>query len=294
MRPILFMWSAVIAILTAPAVAAPVHLDVPGAHIIVTRPIDTWSGNRASSEYGLNGRKLKKVSFYYVDAVGKQTRSSSNPDSSPGPTSMEKQYQEGLAKYGFTNRGPSGISSVLGLPVSVDPEQMPSLLSAQDNLYREYVTRQGNPATLPDRIGMTRFLNVVATLAFVNIGMDKLGNIDGANLVFSLGLPDELAKLTLGQRRALATVPAPSYDFSQYKAVDVRKLTNDLDRFGQIIIAYKEAKSQEVEDRALAAALVTASGADTTNEAIELSRAEDLAKRMRIWDACVQAARCKN
>jgi hypothetical protein len=66
------------------------------------------------------------------------------------------------------------------------------------------------------------------------------------------------------------------------------------DRLGQIIIAYKGEKTKQAEDAALAQAIVTASGADTTVEAIEESRKKDQTARQAIWDECVAQEKCKD
>ena len=66
------------------------------------------------------------------------------------------------------------------------------------------------------------------------------------------------------------------------------------DRVGQIIIAYKGEKTKQAEEIALAQAIVTASGADTTIEKIEKSRKEDMVARQAIWDECVAKGECKS
>ncbi len=74
----------------------------------------------------------------------------------------------------------------------------------------------------------------------------------------------------------IVSVQAVPFDFSQYKSVDLRRVVDgQKDRLGQIIIAYKGEKTKQAEDAALAQAIVTASGADTTVEAIEESRKKD-------------------
>lgn len=273
--------------------AAPVHIEVPGAHVIVVRPMDTWTGNTTTAEYSLDSLTRRKTAFAYDDGTGKLRYPSNKPTSTnPIPTQMEMLVHSGLAKYGFTNNGSSGFSNRMSEPTTINPAQMPTFLAAQNEVFKEFVVRQGDPATLASRIKWRKALNVVATMAFIGAGADKFGINNSANYVFTLGIPEGLAKLTIGERRALSTVPAPTFDFAGYSSVDVRKLAID-DRVGQILIAYKGEKTAAVEDVALAAGIVTASAADTSKEAVELARVQDFEMRKAIWSDCVAGGRCK-
>jgi hypothetical protein len=272
--------------------ATPVHLETEAAHIIVVRPIDTWAGNRSTAEYTLDEIRKKKISFYYYDDDGNKIPGSGGFFKKPPQTPVVVRIQEGLRRFGFTNNGPSGMTFIVERPAELSFKNIESFTSLQNNLYKEFVVGQGDPATLSDRIMAKKFVSAGISLAVLGVGMDKLGAVSGSQFVFSTGIADDITKLTLNERTALAAVPAPVFDYSPYKAVQVRRITFGADRVGQIIIAYKGDKTAEAEATALAAGIVAASGADTTPEAIAAAREADYQGRLQIWAECVARAKC--
>jgi hypothetical protein len=89
----------------------------------------------------------------------------------------------------------------------------------------------------------------------------------------------------------------PEFNASSYKYIDVRRVEEGPHespiRVGQIIIAYKNEKTDESEKTALVKAIVSLTGADTTVADISKAREEDLVKRQAIWDECVALDKCK-
>lgn len=274
--------------------ASPVHIDIEGAHVIVVRPIDTWAGNRSTAEYTLDEIRKKKIAFYYYDSAGNKLLGSGGLFKKPLQTPVVVQTQDRLKELGFTNNGPSGMTFVVESPVDLPPKSIESFNRVQTSLYNDFVLRQGNPATLSDRILAKKFVSAGLSLAVLGVGMDKLGAVSGSQFVFSTGIADDIAKITLNERTALAAVPPPAFDYSTYKSVQVRKVSFGADRVGQIIIAYKGDRTSEIEDAALAAGIVSASGADTSPEAISIARESDYQHRLRIWAECVATARCSS
>lgn len=276
----------------AVCLAQPVHLDTADTHIIVVRPIDTWSGHRTTSQYTLDGFREKKVAFIYYASNGEKIIGSSGLFRKAPQTAVVQGVQTGLERHGFTNNGPSGMLFTVDRPIEVSPDKMADFTNLQNALYAEYVIAQGDPSTLSDRITAKRFVNAGLALAAYNFGMDKLGPTSGAQFVFSTGITEDIAKLTLQERKGLAAVPAPAFDYSGYKSVQVRKVSFGSDRVGQIIIAYKGDRTDEAENSGLAEAIVAASGADTTVEAVESARNDDYRHRLEIWSACVAKGAC--
>ena len=86
-----------------------------------------------------------------------------------------------------------------------------------------------------------------------------------------------------------------STDFTPYKEIDIRKLTVNAERVGQIIIAYRGEKTLDAESAALIQGIVVATGANTTVAAVEKARIDDYQARSAIWSECVAAGRpeCK-
>lgn len=277
------------------ALCEPVHIDVDGAHVIVIRPIDTWAGNRTTAEYSIDGFKRKNVSFFYVDSTGTRVFGSNGLFNSVKPGSLAHDVQSQLAQLGYTSKADAGQAFTVERPATVAASEMPAIMAAQDAFFKDTIIKQGNPAMLADRIRDKKWATTLFSVALFGAGINKFGAADGINKSFATGLSEDFARLTLNGRLALAAVPAASFDYTQYRSVDIRKVAPDQpDRVGQIIIAYKGDKTPEVERMALAKAIVTAGGADTTIEAIESARAQDLASRQIIWDNCVTSGQCKN
>lgn len=272
--------------------AEPVHLETAAAHIIVVRPIDTWAGNRTTGEYTLNGLKAKKVAFFYYDAAGNKVLGSGGLFSKPPQTPVVVGVQQGLEQRGYTNNGPSGMAFIVEKAVDVPVAKMADFAKVQNDLYQEYVIGQGDPSTLSDRIMAKKFVNVGLALAVLNVGIERFGAVNGSQYVFSSGIADDIAALSLHERLALTAVPAAVFDYTPYASVQVRKITFGSDRVGQIVIAYKGEHTSAAEDEALAAAIVTASGADTTTEAVVAAREADYQNRVRIWASCQAKEAC--
>ena len=277
-----------------PVFADVTQFDQDDAHVIVVRPLDAWAGNRVIEEYTIDYcYKKKKVGYYYVTELGEKILGTPGSFDQFSDTSIQKQVKTLLEILGRDTRGSSGCVFTFEKPSTVKPEEMPAILLAQDALNKENILRQGNPETLPDRISRKRFVGTVLSVALFAVGMDKLGPVSGTQFGFSTGLFEDVAKLSIGAQKSLVSVPSMPFDYSAYKTVDVRKISGAQGQTGQVIIAYKNDKTPEIEDRLLAKAIVIASGADTTLEAINAARSADRAARQVVWDACVTEKKCK-
>ena len=102
----------------------------------------------------------------------------------------------------------------------------------------------------------------------------------------------DVFSLTMQARQVLVPQPSVPFDYTAYKSIDIRRVSADTVHIGQIIIAYRGEKTAESEERALAKAIVSVSGADSTLDAIKSAQAKDLANRQAVWDACVAAKEC--
>lgn len=274
------------------SVSAPVRLDIEGAHIIVIRPIDRWSGNAASSDYSIKEYAKKKIAFFYFDEKGKKTLGSAGFFSKPEDNMLATVVQRELAQYGFTNNGPSGVAFVVDRPINLSIKSVPTFLKAQDILYRSAVIHQGDPETLESRISDKRVLGTVFAIAAAGYGMNKLGAVSGSQFIFSSGIADDVSGFTKDESLAISPIPSYEFDATQYSTVEVRKVSYGSDRVGQILIAYRHEKTSDVEREALAKAIVIASGADSSSDAIIAARSNDLAERVEIWNACQATATC--
>jgi len=294
---LLLAWFPALSCIASFSHAEPVQFDTDDAHVIVIRPVDTWSGNSVTNEYTLAGIKSKKSQFSYVDSNGKKMvgfiSESIFPWNKelPNDEVIHKVANE-FARLGFTLNGQFFF---VESPITVQPSDMPTIIAAQESLFKKLVINQGNPTTLPDRIHNKRLGGMLVNVALLLVGADKIGTVASSNIVLSSGLSNDVTRLTTQELKSLTAVSSVPFDYSQYRSVDIRKIVPDLpDRVGQIIIAYKGEKTKQAEEIALAQAIVTASGADTTIEKIEKSRKEDMVARQAIWDECVAKGECKS
>ncbi len=276
--------------------AAPIEFDTADAHVVIVRPVDRWSADKGTSESTLALIRDRKDAFTVADAEGK----------------VHYGNRVSLFGFGASAKNPiiAGVESALNAlnatpsrmaidftnvrnPVTVKPEDMAELLEAQRALFKAMVLYYGNPATLPERVRDRKIVGGIAAAGVTLLTMGTLGAATGAQVALGSGITGETARIVRRFGPAAAPIPLPKLDFSGYRAVEVRRVvTGDEDRVGQIIIAYKADKTPEAEAEAMTRAIVKTLAIGTPIEQIEAARAEDLAMRQSIWDACVAEGKC--
>lgn len=282
-----------IGLLVFQAQATPVEFDTPDAHIIVVRPVDIWSGDKGWSEDSLDYVRKRKFNFM-LGGNGGYFRG--------GPTVFQ-----GVDDHPVT----LGVESVLESmgadtcncannfkieePVAVPPEDMAAFVTSQENLYKRIIVLQGDPSALESKVSTRKLIGGLASAATFALFMGKMGVNEGLNAAENLNLPDAIYRVSYQYRGALIPANLPTIDFSQYKSVEIRRATYvpAPERIGQIVIAYKKAKTPDAETSALIKGIVSLVGADTTTDAVEKSRAADYAARVAIWSSCVAEGKCK-
>lgn len=276
--------------LSAVADAKLTFLDLGETQVIVIRPSDHWDPNRTTANYTLKNLRSKNFSFQYIDAAGATVMPRSaalfrEKVSTPLTVEVEKI----LVANGFGNIG-SHVYFVSGA-VTIAPERMNDFVAAQNLLYRNAVIKQGDPATLSARVAARKATGILATAATTGIGT----NILGANTVtlsqYST-LYTDIIKLAGGVSGALVPVPLPSFDFSTFSSVEVRRVTDNARHVGQIIIGYRTEKTAASELAALAQAIAVAGGVGTTAEEVDAARVSDFENRVAIWAECVATPGC--
>lgn len=264
--------------------ADPVQFDTDDAHVVVIRPIDTWSPSEQGTEFVLDRYKLKQIRYWFYDENGKKTFGENAIDTNPTAHEVAD-----LAKpLGFEVGGWRGAITTIEQPVTLDAQEMQAFSKAQDQVFKSIVMKGGNPAELTSKTRHQKWLASAFSLAVGAVGVKALG---GVGLQAAQGPMEDVYKLTMQAKQVLAPQPAVPFDYAGYKTVEIRRVKLDA-RLGQIIIAYRGDKTPEAEQHALAKAIVSVSGADTTLEDIQASQAKDLANRQTLWDACVAAKEC--
>jgi hypothetical protein len=273
--------------------AAPVEFDTPDAHVIVMRALDTWSGDNTASEESLEAVKDHKAGYRVYrhekgDVLGFPILFGGLADDKvvQGVNSELKPLSFKLEQ--------DRVNFSVDKPLALDPTKYAAFANYQRELYKAVVVSDGNPATLHGRVSGRKFLSGVLSLAAIGIAGEKFGAL-GSQTVLSTGVAGDVYQFGTSGNAALSPIDLPAFDASSYKSIDVRRvIQGNNDRLGQVIIAYKNDKTDEAENTALIKAIVTLTGADTTVEAIQLARTEDLAERLSIWNACVAVGKCKN
>lgn len=272
--------------------AAPVEFDTPDVHVVVMRALDTWSGDNSASEESLEAVKNHEAGYrvyhHKGDVLGFPILFGGLSDDKivQGVNSALKVLSFKLEQ--------DRVNFNVDKPVALDPKEYGILAQRQRELFKYLVISQGNPVTLPSRVKTKKFWGAIFSLGAVAVGGEKFGAA-GSEAVLGSGTAGDIYQFSTSSRAALSPIDLPIFDASTYKSIDVRRvIQGNNDRLGQVIIAYKNDKTDDAENTALIKAIVTLTGADTTVEAIKQARAEDLDKRQAIWDACVAEGKCKN
>lgn len=279
----------------ANSLAAPVEFDTKDAHVIVVRPVDAWSGDASVSEDTLDAIRDRKAAFSVVTTsvkTGKVIDVDGDRDH-PVTTGVQNALSKQNIKFSYAGKSAFMVRD----PIAVNPSEMAAVTQAQAEYFKQNVISQGDPETLPGKVGARKFFGGVLALGATVFAMDKFGAAIGSQATLGSGITDDIYRIAAKNRGALAPINLPNVDFTRYKTVDVRKVTGAADRLGQIIIAYKEDKTPEAEQEALIQAIVVTAGADTTVAEVEKSRAADLANRLVIWKSWCASnadeAKCK-
>jgi hypothetical protein len=272
--------------------AIPVELDTPDTHIIVMRALDSWSGDESASEDSLEAVKKHKAGFQLINIKGGAAGfpvlfgGLSDDPVVQGVNTALKQFNFKLSQDKTNFR--------VDKPIALEPTKLADFVKFQQELYRHLVTTEGNPKTLHSSVSARKFFANVLAVGSVVAGGEKYGSL-GSQAVINSVIPNDIYNFTATSRAALTPLDFSGFDASNYKAIDVRRVVQgNNERVGQVIIAYKNEKTEATENAALIKAIVSLTGADTTPEAIQQARDQDLAKRQAIWDACVADGKCKS
>lgn len=168
---------------------------------------------------------------------------------------------------------------------------MPEFIAAQNAVYAKSIEKAGNPDKLEGKESAKKFFgNLLSLTTFIAVG-EKFGYANANSAVIGNGVAFNLGESVQKFGKILVPRPLPLIDFSNYKQADIYRVTS-LKSVGMVIIAYKEPKTIETERAALAEAIFSLTGADTTPEAIVKERENDFATRKQIWADCVARGEC--
>ena len=279
------------AVFASPAVAAPVEFDTASAHIIVVRPVDIWSGDAGAQGDSLDMVKAKRANYVLQLVPGTVLRGGPHWFESPANHPIVAAVREALQPYGFSISSDEDYVFGVRAAETIEPDQFEAVRDAQAETYKQIIADQGDPDTLHRRLLGRKLAGNVLALLTLGVAGGALGP-SGATVALGSGIVGDAYQAPSWVPNALAPALLPALDPKAYKTIEMRRLVYRSGMIGQIVIAYHDEKTPQAESEALVKAIVSATGADTTPEAIEASRASDLAYRESVWKTCVAEYRC--
>jgi hypothetical protein len=271
-----------------------VEFDTPDAHVIVIRPVDAWSGDSTLQERTLDSIRARRSSYKLTIDDGRVIQGSPMTFQAMADHPVTKGVEAALTPLNASLVSNDRYYFVVMEPVPVEPVNFQVMVDAEKAFYKGMVISQGDPATLSDRIHGKKVLGTVLSLATTLVAMDKLGVQSGSAATVGSGVDGDIYRIAAETSNALTPVNLPNFDAKSYKHIDVRRVAGlQNNYFGQVIIAYKSEKTTDSERVALIRAIVTLTGADTTPEAVQQARTNDLETRQALWDSCVAEGRCE-
>lgn len=272
--------------------AQPVEIDTDSAHIVVVRPIDLWSGDTSAQEATLQSVTERRVSY---DVVVEGTRYRGSPLVLQGVSDhpVTRGVEAELKALNTRLVRQDAYNFHVTDSTALTPADYPRLAQLQATYYQRFVLRQGDPRTLPGNVRARNLLGNALSVGALLLPAGALGVSTGVQVMANSGLAEGLGNLPRQAIAVMAPAQLPPLDPAAYQAIDVRRINFNRDTTGQILIAYKVAKTPDIERAALIRAIVAATGADTSAGAVTQAREADYRQRLALWDTCVAEGKCK-
>jgi len=274
--------------------AKPIELDTPDAHIIVVRPLDQWRSGLSdftenSPRIKFLGRNIYNLGYYDTGleknllAVSAALFSTDQSNVGYFPEIKARYPNKTIAK-GMTFRADK--------PIEVKPSEFAQIAQAQNNLFKKTVIALGDPATLEARINSQKATGNVLGVLSLLVSAIPVVNSAGIGPGVASAFTSDAVNLPQSISRTVVDVTLPVTDLSKYQTIDIRKTTGDQSS-GEIIIAYKSAKTQEAEDAAMLLALPVLMSFDETPAEVLSAFTADYEYRKSIWADCIKSGECK-
>ena len=264
--------------------------ETKDALIVISRPIEMWSPDSKYNQLILNIVKEKQSSFSYFEPNGKEISILKTLFQDPVRAPVADDVVAKLSNTGFTILKGSIAFKVLP-PSPIKTTDLPEFIEAQNAVYAKSIEKAGNPDKLEGKESTKKFFgNLLSLTTFIAVG-EKFGYANANSAVIGNSVAFNLGESVQKFGNILIPRPLPLIDFDNYKQADVYRVTG-FKSVGMVIIAYKEPKTIETERAALAEAIFSLTGADTTPEAIVKERENDFATRKQIWADCVARGEC--
>ncbi|MDR0481036.1 MAG: hypothetical protein LBG66_04015, partial [Gallionellaceae bacterium] len=115
------------------AIAAPVEMDTPDAHIIVVRSIDSWAGDESTSEDSLSAFEKRRVGFtlkHPKDKIGYPMLFQGISDDP-----VVQGVNTNLKPFNFKLAQELDFLLKIGSPVTIAPNEYSQLVNVQKDLF---------------------------------------------------------------------------------------------------------------------------------------------------------------
>ena len=270
--------------------AQVVQKETGDALIITARPVDMWTPDTKFNQLHLDKVKEKQTAFSYFEPKGKEIAILKMMFQEPESAPVADAVVSKLADTGFKiQKGSINFKVFPSAPLL--PSDLPEFISAQNAVYAKSIAKAGNPEKLEGKESAKKFFgNLLSLATFVVVG-ENFGYANANSAVIGNSVAFDLGASVQKFGKILVPRPLPQIDISNYKQADVYRVSG-VKTVGMVIIAYKEPKTLESERAALAEAIFSLTGADTTPEAITQEREKDFATRKQIWAECVARGEC--
>lgn len=272
------------------AMAEPITIDTENARIIVVKPLDMWSGDKSALETSLDSHK-EKTAWYFLKLNDRKWLSG-NPNLTQSASNhpLTNEVAKQLKDAGFSLPRTSRNSFTIEMPVAVPAENINDLLDFQSKAFKANVLALGNPDELQGKTSRNKFFGGILALGAAVVAADKLGAVVGANTTIGSGISEGIYNIASHYKGGIVPLQSERISTEEFKEFELRKVpTAAPDRTGQILIAYRIAKTPEVEEAALVKAIVELTGANASQEQIELARKRDFESRKSIWQECIDS-----
>ena len=281
---------------TTASMAAPLVFETESAKVFVVRPIDQWSGDKSVQSSSLEAHKNKTT--WYTVLLNDQKYLFGNPNVTQSASNhpITNGVAQKLEQSGFKLPRSSDNSFTVQLPVSIPVEKIGTVQTYQTAAFKQTIANQGNPDDLQGKTTRNKFIGGLLSVGTMIAAADRFGAGGGSHATLGSGITDSIYSAVAQYKGGLVPVDLSGQDLEQwcskpecrYNEIELRRVTTAApDRVGQIVIAYKNGKTQEAEEAALIQAvyLLTAAGSSTAE--IEKARQENLQLRKNIWASCV-------
>lgn len=272
------------------ALAQSVTIETESARIIVVRPLDMWSGDKSALESSLESHK-DKTAWYFLKLNDRKWLSGNpNLTQSASNHALTNEVAKQLKDTGFSLPRSSRNSFTIEMPVSVPAEKINDLLDFQSKAFKANVLALGNPEDLQGKTSRNKFFGGILALGTAVVAADKLGAVVGSSVTIGSGISEGIYNLASQYKGGVVPLQSEKISIEEFKEFELRKVpTVAPDRTGQILIAYRVAKTPEIEEAALIKAVVELTGATSTQEQIEQARKRDFESRKSIWQECIDS-----